>query len=114
MSVFDPVNMRSLDNHYNKELLPIVRGHFRHVTKPFADIPGAREVYLRGREFIRRLKGIDEYVSVHDRIRDDYEQKYQGRYNFPKYILDALVDYSIYRYFIQTRELRPSIHMELA
>lgn len=47
MSVFDPVNMRSLDNHYNKELLPSVRGHFRDVTKSFSDIPGATEVYFK-------------------------------------------------------------------
>ena len=111
MSVFEPVKMRSLEHHY-KELLPIVRSHFRHVTKPFVDIPRFTDTYLTWRSYIRRLKG-EENISVHTRIRDEYVKKY-SKYNFPEYILGALVDYSVYRYFIQTPELRPPIHMDLA
>ena len=112
MSIFEPVKMRSLEYHYRKELLPIVKSHFRHVTKPFVDIPGFTDTFLTWRSYIRRLKG-EENKSVHTRIRDEYVEKY-SKYNFPEYILGALVDYSIYRYFIQTPELRPPIHMDLA
>ena len=112
MSIFEPVKMRSLDYHYRKELLPIVKSHFRHVTKPFVDIPGFTDTFLRWRSYIRSLKG-EANISVHDRIRDEYVEKY-SKYNFPEYILGALVDYSVYRYFVQTPELRPHIHMDLA
>ena len=112
MSIFEPVKMRSLEYHYRKELLPIVKSHFRHVTKPFVDIPGFTDTFLTWRSYIRRLKG-EANISVHDRIRDEYVEKY-SKYNFPEYILGALVDYSVYRYFVQTPELRPPIHMDLA
>jgi len=112
MSVFEPVKMRSLDYHYRTELFPIVKSHFRHVTKPLVDIPGFTDTYLTWRSYIRRLKG-EANISVHDRIRDEYVEIY-SKYNFPEYILGALVDYSVYRYFIQTPELRPPIHMDLA
>ena len=112
MSIFEPVKMRNLDYHYKEELLPIVKSHFRHVTKPLVDIPGFTDTYLTWRSYIRRLKG-EANISVHDRIRDEYVKKY-SKYNFPEYILDALVDYSVYRYFVQTPELRPPIHMDLA
>ncbi len=39
MSAFSPVKMRRLDDHF-KEILPFVKSHFRHVTKPLVDIPG--------------------------------------------------------------------------
>lgn len=113
MSVFEPVKMRSLEYHYTEELLPIVRNQFRHVTKPFVDIPGATEAYLKGREFIRRLKGLPRYISVTDKIREEYVRKYPD-YNFPGYVLAALVDYSVYRYFVQIKELRPWLHIEFA
>ena len=112
MSLFEPVKMRSLDYHYKEELLPIVKSHFIHVTKPLVDIPGFTDTYLTWRSYIRRLKG-EANISVHDRIRDEYVKKY-SKYNFPQYILGALVDYSVYRYFVQTPELRPPIHMDLA
>merc|ERR1712196_729696 len=111
MSLFEPVKMRSLDYHY-KELLPIVKSHFRHVTKPLVDIPGFTDTFLTWRSYIRRLKG-EANISVHTRIRDEYVKKY-SKYNFPEYILGALVDYSVYRFFIQTPELRPPIHMDFA
>ena len=112
MSIFEPIKMRSLDYHYRKELLPIVKSHFRHVTKPLVDIPGFTDTFLTWRNYIRRLKG-EGNISIHTRIRDEYVEKY-SKYNFPEYILGALVDYSLYKYFIQTPELRPPIHMDLA
>ena len=87
MSIFEPVKMRSLEYHYRKELLPIVKSHFRHVTKPFVDIPGFTDTFLTWRSYIRRLKG-EEDKNVHDRIRDEYVEKY-SKYNFTEYILGA-------------------------
>ena len=111
MSVFSPVKKRNLGDHF-KEIVPIVKSQFRHVTKPLVNIPGFTETYLRWRNFIRRIKGDDPNKSVHDVIKEEYVKKYPD-YNFPEHVLNALIDYSVYRYFIQTPELRPPTHSDL-
>ena len=112
MSAFSPVKMRKLDDHF-KEILPFVKSHFRHVTKPLVDIPGFTETYLEWRSYIRRIRGENPSKSVHDRIREDYLKKYPN-YDFPEHVLNALIDYSVYRYFIQTPELRPLENTDFA
>ena len=112
MSIFKPVKIRNLDDHF-KEILPFVKSHFRHVTKPLVDIPGFTETYLEWRSYIRRIKGDNLRKSVHDRIKEDYLKKYPN-YDFPNHILNPLIDYSIYRYFIQTPELRPQEGIDFA
>ena len=112
MAAFELVKMRSLDYHYRKELLPIVKSHFRHVTKPFVDIPGFRDTYLTWRDYFRRLRG-EENKPIHTMIRDEYVKKYSDpntsktKYNFPDDILESLTEYSISRFFLQIPELRP-------
>tara|TARA_A100001015_G_scaffold213969_1_gene240100 strand:+ start:4960 stop:5577 length:618 start_codon:yes stop_codon:yes gene_type:complete len=110
MALFKPVYREDLQEHFD-QILPIVKKNFVHVTEPYVNIPGFTEGYLVWRNFIRKLKG-EENKSVHIRIRDEFVRKYSPY--FPTYIVNALVDYSIYRYFVQKKELRPALHIEFA